>query len=32
MQHVIDYTPCEGREVTGWPVATVKRRAHRNAR
>jgi dihydropyrimidinase len=24
MQHVIDYTPYEGREVTGWPVATVK--------
>ncbi len=24
MQHHIDYTPYEGREVTGWPVATVK--------
>ena len=24
MQHVIDYTPYEGLEVTGWPVATVK--------
>jgi dihydropyrimidinase len=24
MQHVIDYTPYEGMEVTGWPVATVK--------
>ena len=24
MQHVIDYTPYEGVEVTGWPVATVK--------
>jgi dihydropyrimidinase len=25
MQHVIDYTPYEGLEVTGWPVATVRR-------
>ena len=25
MQHVIDYTPHEGREVTGWPVATIRR-------
>ena len=25
MQHVIDYTPYEGFEVTGWPVATVLR-------
>lgn len=25
MQHVIDYTPYEGLEVTGWPVATVLR-------
>jgi len=25
MQHVIDYTPYEGMEVTGWPVATVLR-------
>jgi len=24
MQHRIDYTPYEGRVVTGWPVATVK--------
>jgi dihydropyrimidinase len=24
MQHVIDYTPYEGIEVIGWPVATVK--------
>ncbi|HTW68812.1 MAG TPA: dihydropyrimidinase [Acetobacteraceae bacterium] len=24
MQHVIDYTPYEGLDVTGWPVATVK--------
>jgi len=24
MQHVIDYTPYEGMQVTGWPVATVK--------
>ena len=24
MQHTIDYTPYEGLEVTGWPVATVK--------
>jgi dihydropyrimidinase len=24
MQHHIDYTPYEGRTVTGWPVATVK--------
>ncbi len=25
MQHAIDYTPYEGREVTGWPVLTVRR-------
>ena len=25
MQHVIDYTPYEGTEVTGWPVATLLR-------
>ena len=25
MQHTIDYTPYEGMEVTGWPVATVRR-------
>jgi dihydropyrimidinase len=25
MQHVIDYTPYEGLDVTGWPVATVLR-------
>ena len=25
MQHAIDYTPYEGREVTGWPVATIRR-------
>jgi dihydropyrimidinase len=25
MQHTIDYTPFEGMEVTGWPVATVLR-------
>ena len=25
MQHAIDYTPYEGMEVTGWPVATVLR-------
>jgi len=25
MQHVIDYTPYEGMEVTGWPVATLRR-------
>jgi len=25
MQHAIDYTPFEGLEVTGWPVATVRR-------
>ena len=25
MQHAIDYTPFEGMEVTGWPVATVRR-------
>ena len=24
LQHVIDYTPYEGLQVTGWPVATVK--------
>lgn len=25
MQHIIDYTPYEGLEVTGWPVATLRR-------
>jgi dihydropyrimidinase len=25
MQHIIDYTPYEGMEVTGWPVSTVRR-------
>ncbi|MGH7158875.1 MAG: dihydropyrimidinase [Acetobacteraceae bacterium] len=25
MQHAIDYTPYEGMEVTGWPVATLAR-------
>ncbi len=25
VQHVIDYTPYEGMEVTGWPVATLRR-------
>jgi dihydropyrimidinase len=25
MQHAIDYTPYEGREVTGWPVLTMRR-------
>ena len=25
MQHAIDYTPYEGVEVTGWPVATIRR-------
>jgi dihydropyrimidinase len=25
MQHAIDYTPYEGMEVTGWPVATLSR-------
>lgn len=25
MQHAIDYSPYEGIEVTGWPVATVRR-------
>ena len=25
MQHAIDYTPYEGLEVTGWPVATILR-------
>jgi dihydropyrimidinase len=25
MQSAIDYTPYEGREVTGWPVATIRR-------
>jgi dihydropyrimidinase len=25
MRHVIDYTPYEGLEVTGWPVATIRR-------
>ena len=27
MQHAIDYTPYEGMEVTGWPVATIRRGA-----
>jgi len=25
LQHAIDYTPYEGVQVTGWPVATVRR-------
>jgi dihydropyrimidinase len=25
MQHIIDYTPYEGMEVTGWPVCTIRR-------
>jgi dihydropyrimidinase len=25
LQHIIDYTPYEGMEVTGWPVATIRR-------
>jgi len=25
LQHAIDYTPYEGMQVTGWPVATVRR-------
>ncbi len=25
MQHAIDYTPFEGMEITGWPVATLRR-------
>ncbi|MGQ0733926.1 MAG: dihydropyrimidinase [Acidobacteriota bacterium] len=25
LQHVIDYTPYEGMQVTGWPVTTVRR-------
>ena len=25
MRHAIDYTPYEGLEVTGWPVATLRR-------
>ena len=25
LQHRIDYTPYEGREVTGWPVMTIRR-------
>ena len=25
MQHVMDYTPYEGLQVTGWPVATIRR-------
>jgi dihydropyrimidinase len=25
MQHAIDYTPYEGREITGWPVMTIAR-------
>jgi dihydropyrimidinase len=27
MQHIIDYTPYEGMEVTGWPVCTIRRGA-----
>jgi dihydropyrimidinase len=27
MQHIIDYTPYEGMEVTGWPVMTLRRGA-----
>jgi dihydropyrimidinase len=27
MQHAIDYTPYEGLQVTGWPVATLRRGA-----
>ena len=27
MQHAIDYTPYEGRTVTGWPVLTMRRGA-----
>ena len=27
MQHILDYTPYEGRLVTGWPVATLRRGA-----
>jgi dihydropyrimidinase len=27
MQHIIDYTPYEGLEVTGWPVTTIRRGA-----
>ncbi|WP_135467943.1 dihydropyrimidinase [Crenalkalicoccus roseus] len=27
MRHAIDYTPYEGMEVTGWPVATLRRGA-----
>jgi dihydropyrimidinase len=27
MQHVVDYTPYEGIEVTGWPTATIRRGA-----
>ena len=25
MQHIIDYTPYEGLQGTGWPVATIRR-------
>jgi dihydropyrimidinase len=25
MQQAIDYTPYEGLEVTGWPIATIRR-------
>ncbi len=25
LQHAVDYTPYEGHEVTGWPVATLRR-------
>lgn len=25
MQHMMDYTPYEGMQVTGWPVATIRR-------
>jgi dihydropyrimidinase len=27
MQHIIDYTPYEGMEVTGWPMTTIRRGA-----
>jgi dihydropyrimidinase len=25
LQHIIDYTPYEGLEITGWPVSTIRR-------
>jgi len=25
LHHAVDYTPYEGREVTGWPVVTLRR-------